>query len=203
MISLKFVSMTILLAGMTDCTTVQSRHPLADEHNTMFEPGLVGDWADANSGAEDLPLTIQSNGGSAYTITAREKDGSKPLESFIFDANTVRLGGQLFLDAQLRAIQVGDDQVPVSDWTVPAHWIARVQLANDTLVFELLDGDHMIDWIANHERALESDTADGTMLLISPTADLQKFIATNASDAWLFSLATEPLRRVVKPAFVP
>jgi hypothetical protein len=154
---------------MTGCT-VRSLNPLYSEKDVVFEPALLGTWAEHDDA--DKNWTIQKSGENGYRLVSSE--GMKTLEGRL-----VKLGGQLFLDV---APKDEDDT-----FTIPAHLFIKIELSGDTMRTAMLNED----WVA---KAAELKTLGlsyirigDKVVLTGPTKELQDFVVRNAGNGNIFS----------------
>jgi hypothetical protein len=154
---------------MTGCT-VRSLNPLYTEKDVVFEPGLLGTWAEDDNA--DNNWTIQKSGQDGYRLVSSE--GIKTLEG-----RMVKLGGHLFLDVTPKD---GDN-----DFAIPAHVFVKIELSGDTMRTAILNPD-----LAEKQPGLAALEVthiriNDKAVLTAPTKELQSFVIRYAGDGKVFS----------------
>ena len=152
---------------MTGCT-VRSLNPLYTEKDVVFEPALLGTWAEHDDA--DKNWTFQKSGDNGYRLLSSE--GMKTLEGRL-----VKLGGQLFLDVTPK-----DED---NNFAIPAHLFIKIEINGDTMRTAMLNAV----WV----KAAELKTLGLSYILIGdkvvltgPTKELQSFVARTAEDESIF-----------------
>jgi hypothetical protein len=164
---------------MTGCT-VRSLYPLYTEKDVVFEPGLLGTWAEHDNTNDNW--VFQKSGENSYRLISSE--GKTTLEGRL-----VKLGGHLFLDVTPKDVD--------SEFSIPAHVFVKIQISGDSMRTALLNPD----WVA---KAGDSKTLGlsficvgdkDKVVLTAPTKELQEFLVKHAGDEGVFG-ELEEYRRI-------
>ncbi|MEK7404375.1 MAG: hypothetical protein AAB225_04645 [Acidobacteriota bacterium] len=151
--------------------SVRSLHPLYEDKDLVFEPGLLGTWAEKDSET----WTFGRSGVNAYELVCTEEGKVTGR----LDARLVRLGKHLFLDLYPKDVD--------ESFTVPAHVFVKVRIEGDVLHVAILDPGWLRDALAQgkvripHVRLKPDD-----VLLTASTAELQGFVREHAEDEKAF-----------------
>lgn len=170
MILLGVVAMALTLCG---CEPVLSLHPLFDDSEGVFEPGLLGNWIDSDG--LKMELRTRKEPG-IYTLILLDDEEKEHL----FYAQLGRLGNALFLDVRPENY----DEL----FQVPAHGFFKVRLEKDALELAFLDDTRVEEMVREnkvklgHEWILHDD-----ILLTAPTKELQSLVVEYAADTEAFS----------------
>ena len=188
-------AMAMLLFLLAACTP--SLYPLYTERDLVFEPGLIGTWADAHEKDARESWTFEKRENKAYVAIGRGPENQAEAE---YEFYLVRLGKYLFFDAVLRENRVGGQEADDSPLVRP-HWFGRISIQGDSMRFALLDEE----WLENavreskvqvqHEELEKHMLADGTILLTASTKELQSFVLKYADDEKAFSWGEELSRK--------
>jgi hypothetical protein len=178
---------------MSLLSCVWSLLPLFEDRYLVSEPGLIGTWKE--DGGEDT-WTFEAGEGKAYQLTQRQaeydlnlgqKTEKRPGDTAVFQVRIGRLGAVLFLD-----FYPADNErsMPHNDWLnahlIPAHTLARVWLAKDSLKLVFLNEDWVSKAIEDSRITLAHVKTEGGYVLTAPTAELQAFILKYADDPKAF-----------------
>jgi hypothetical protein len=174
-------AIALLLAGCV----VPSLHPLFTEEDLVFDPNLVGTWAE--DGDEDT-WTFQEAGDNAYEFTYTEK--GTPAQ---FQAHLARLDKFLFLDTYPQEPDIENDLYKLH--LIPAHNFFKIWIKGDTLRLASLDPDWLKDMIDQKKVNIAHERVDDSIVLTAPTKALQDFVLRYAEDAKAFPDTTDLLRQ--------
>jgi len=106
--------MIVALAGLTGllagCGPVSSLYPLFTDSDLIFDPRLLGDWAE--KGPDHGRLRFEQAGPKLYRVTNIEPDAKGgPATETSYEVHLVRLGDYRFLDvAPLQMTATGDSR---------------------------------------------------------------------------------------------
>ena len=155
----------LLLAGC-----VPSVHPLYTEADLIFEPALVGKWAEKDS-TESWVFT--KAGEKEYKLVIVDKDG-EPGE---FTAHLLRVQGRRFLDlypASSFDIMRGPDYLKVH--FMPVHTCLRVRELGQTLRLAFYDPKWAEEYLKKNPNAVKHEMiGDDGVLLTAQPKELQSF----------------------------
>ena len=164
-----------LAALMAGC--VPSLHPLFTEEDLVYDPALVGTWAEKEG--EDI-WTFRKSGENAYDLIYTEE--GVPAR---FDAHLVRIGEFLFLDTYPGEPDIKNGFYLVH--LVPAHTFLRIWIERDILRYAMLDLDWLKKMIAEKKVDIAHEQVDGGIVLTASTKELQEFFLKYAEDDEAFS----------------
>ncbi len=169
---------------------VRSLHPLFDKKDLVFEPALVGTWAEKDS---KNTWTFQKSGDKAYSLVFYEQEhGSLDKEpkgdSAGFAARLGRLGKFTFLDLfPEERDEYGNTRNTLYNLHIlPAHTIWRVWLEADELRLALLDNGWLKEMIQAKKVEIAHEEIDGAIIVTASTHQLQEFVLQHAEDADAF-----------------
>lgn len=168
--TLKLATGLALLTLLAGCV-VTSVYPFYTAKDVVFDPALVGVWAEAGStNAANEHWQFEKAEGQAYKLTVQEKE--KRTE---FDTHLFKLQGRLFLDLCPR-------ERPEN--SLPLHYLLKVTRLGSTLEFNLLDYGWVKQLVEKNPKAIRhvvvpkklGESGDGDLILTADTAELQRFI---------------------------
>jgi hypothetical protein len=108
------VALTALLAA---CGPASSLNPLFTDKDLIFDPTLVGEWAE--KGPDHSRLRFEQAGPTAYRAISIDQQGSGGnLTETPYEAHLVRLGAYRFLDVSPLQLTTANDSQPLGP--VPA-----------------------------------------------------------------------------------
>jgi hypothetical protein len=159
---------------------VPSLNPLYTEHDLVFDPALVGHWAE-NDNAQDT-WTFEKSGDQDYKAIYQEKGKTGE-----FDVHLVKLGERLFLDFYPQ-----DDGIKEMDRNdfyrfhfLPVHTFARVSLSGSTVDMAFLDPDWLKKLLDREPKAIRHERrGEDGIILTASTKDLQTFLLKHADEAF-------------------
>ena len=180
------LTLAVLLSGCS----VRSLNPLYTERDVVFEPGLLGTWAEHDDA--DSTWTFQRDGENGYRFGCSEgkfrkfcSEGGKPLEGRL-----VKLSGLLFLDVTREQEDDG--------FAIPGHVFVKIELNGDTIRTAQLDTDwaeKAADFKTLGLSHIRIDSEPNTwrsrdfgcsVVLTAPTKELQDFVVRYARDKSVF-----------------
>jgi len=149
-------------AALSGCSSLISLHPFVTDQQAVFDPALVGVWAEG--GKDDLFIIRQD--GKSYKIR------------HVQDNETVNYTAQLYKVGDLRLL----DLVSAAEdpFQIAVHTPLRVWIDGSTLRFATLDSD----WLKQNARkqlAIQ-DAGDRALITAPGEAVLQFLINYGASD---------------------
>jgi hypothetical protein len=166
----------VLLFALCGC--VPSIHPLYTEADLIFDPAIVGDWADKEAKQN---WTFAKAGPKEYTVTLVDGDGKKG----VFSGHLLKLDGTLFMDLYPSELQLKESDFYRSHF-VPTHTFARIQIGDAGLKLAALKPDWMKSSLEANPAALGHEKLEEGVVLTASTKDLQAFVVKNlkTADAW-------------------
>ena len=161
------LGLAVLMAGC-----VPSLHPLFTEKDLVYDPALVGTWAEKES--EDT-WTFLKSGDKAYDLIYSQK--GVPAQ---FEAHQVQLGEFLFLDTYPQEPGIKNDLYMIH--LIPAHTFSRIWIEGNVLRLAMLDIDWLKEMIAEKKVDIAHERVDGGIVLTASTKELQEFFLKYADD---------------------
>jgi hypothetical protein len=168
--SIKVPGGLAVIALLAGCV-VTSVYPFYNAKDVVFDPTLVGTWAETNSAnAANDHWRFEKADGQAYKLTIQDKE--KGTE---FDAHLFKLKGQTFVDFCPR-------ERP--DNAVPVHYLLKVTRIEPALEMTMLDFDWLKQLVEKDPKAIRhiivpkklGEDGDGDLVLTADTAELQAFL---------------------------
>jgi hypothetical protein len=168
-----FVVLGIAMA-LTACAP--SLHPFYTDKDIVFNEDLLGLWIDDPDGGI---CNFTKSGDNFYELLIV---GEKPER---FEARLFEIGGVTFLDLYPKPL--GDETSLYPENFVPAHSLARVTIARDTLTISMMDGHRLKELSDRNQLELKHERVNGDMIaLTAPTRELQAFALKHANDKEVF-----------------
>ena len=191
----KLIILIALIAITTSSCLVKSLHPFYTEKDVIYKPELLGNWQGKDSSTWEISqhkgfagIFKPEQNGNAYDIKFTDKNGTSKFLAHLFTVNN-----QLYLDFYLPDMQ-GQDLAVMH--MIPAHTLARVELANKQITINWYNEEWLIKLFNEnririaHERIpydLDEKNPDNfQVILTAPTAELQKFIDKYGNDPAAF-----------------
>ncbi len=174
---------------LTSC--IPSVHPLYTDQNLIFDPMLVGVWADKEGKAT---WTFTKRGEKAYTLVYVDQTGEKG----DFAVHLLKVGDLRFLD-----LYPADPDLQQNDFfkvhLLRVHTFIRLQHLQDSLQLAFMKPDWIKSYLQEHPDAIKHERVDDGVVLTAQPKELQAFLIHHdkTPDAWdPYSPMT---RRVEKP----
>jgi hypothetical protein len=179
------LALMTLLAGCV----VTSVYPFFTAKDVMFDPALVGTWAEAGStNAANDHWRFDRLNQQAYWLTTVEGNKTNRYETHRF-----RLKQHVFLD--LCTTNRMEDQLAL-------HYLVRIEQTSSMLQFKLLNFEWLAKLLEKNPKALRhilvpnepGNTNNNQLVLTADTPELQKFILKHINDTNTFGDAAELTR---------
>jgi hypothetical protein len=157
---------------------VPSLNTIYTPDKAVFEPALIGHWAEADS---DVKYEFVQGEGESYGLITTNAEGKEGH----FICNLVKLGENTFLDMYPGELDKVYEAYAPWDF-VPTHTFYLVKLQNSELVVSTLNPDWLMQLHGAQPEAIkvaewQFEQGDTMPLLTASTAELQDFIAKNAA----------------------
>jgi hypothetical protein len=149
----------MMLAGC-----VPSLHPFYVDKDVIFDPALLGVWAETES-KETWAFT--KKGDKEYQLINTDKEGKK--SEFI--VHLLKIDGEMFLD--LLAVKPADLQD--NDYLLPLHMLVLVLEIGPTSRVSCLDPDWLRRFLDENPAAIRYEKVNSEILLTASTPELQRF----------------------------
>ncbi len=167
------LGLSFLLAGCTP-----SVHPLYTDQDLIFDPSLVGDWADSDG---KKTWTFTKSGENAYKLLCLDEKGKKGE----FAVHLLKVGDRRFLD-----LYPADPDLQQNDFykchLMPVHTFMRVRQQENILQMAVLKPDWIKNFLQEHPDAIKHEKVDDGVLLTAQPKELQAFLIKHEKtlDAW-------------------
>ncbi len=188
----------VLLAPIASCEApIGVLHSLLHEDEAVAEPAVLGEWSQTGDGTSTFRFEKAEGRGYKLTMVDPQDNGSNG--SAVFDVQLVKLGGYLFMDAQLEQMTVKGESVDADVFWFPVHLFGRIEVVNDKLEMRLLEEGWLKRALEDGRVNLRYEKVGQYGILVTATTDeLQEFARKFAADEEAFSYETTLARR--KPA---
>jgi hypothetical protein len=181
----------ILMAGC-----VPSLHPLYTPKDVVYDPTLVGVWADQNS-PDSGKWEFRPAEPNSYTMIYTDKE--KKAGSFTL--HLLKIDGMLFLD-----VFPNDPHLPQNGYyqlhLLPVHTFMKVDQIEPALKLRLMDVDKFTKRLEKNPALLKHEIlqqgSDKKVVLTASTKELQEFMRKHAGDKDVFGEPSN-LKRVLSP----
>lgn len=170
----------VFLAVLSGCIPV-SLHPFYEKSDLVFEPELMGVWAEKDKDTNYWAFT--KGGNQNYQLEIVE-DGNKV---GLFDAHAFKLGTNLFLDIYPDEKSFKESKLSevYGLHLVPAHSLARITEHGVTLRLAFLDQDWLSKLLKqNPEVIAHTLLPDDRIVLTATTSEMQKFFLKHLDKAF-------------------
>lgn len=168
--TIKIMTGLALMTLLAGCV-VTSVYPFYTAKDVVFDPALVGEWAEPGStNAASEHWRFEKAGAQAYKLTVQEKE-----QRTEFDTHLFKLKGGLFFDLCSRAR---------ADHSLPLHYLLKITRNEPALEMSALDYDWLKNLIAKDAKAIRhmvvpkqlGEDGEGDLVLTADTAELRQFI---------------------------
>jgi len=172
------VGIAVMAAGC-----IPSLHPLYTEKDLVFDPSIVGVWAEKDADASRDSWEFKKAGEKGYELVVKEEGVAAK-----FDAHLVKLGEYRFLDTY-PAEKAGEPEHELySLHTLPAHLFWKMWMREDVLYLALLDPDWIDKKMEQDKLEVKHEEVEGTPVLTAQRKELQKFILKAVEDPKAFNV---------------
>lgn len=163
---------------LTGC--VPSLNPLYTEKDLVFDPALVGVWAEQ----DDSPETwaFEKTGEKEYKLVYTESGKAGE-----FQVHLLKLGNTLYLDFFPESDGLKDSKrndFYLSHF-VPGHMFAKVTQIEPSLRMALVNPEWLKKLLEKNPKAIDHQPiGEDRIVLTASTKDLQKFVVANVNEAF-------------------
>ena len=169
----------VLLAGC-----VPSLHPLYTPKEVVYDPKLIGIWADSNS-SDSGTWEFRAAEPNSYTMIYTDKD--KKVGTF--GVHLVKIDEMLFLD-----LFPTDPNLPQNGFyqlhLLPVHTFMKVDQIEPTLELRFMEADKFTKRLEKHPILLKHEVlqegSEKKFILTASTKELQEFMRKHAGDKDVF-----------------
>src|SRR2546426_5625817 len=145
---------TLALSGC-----VPSLNPLYTEKDLVFDPALIGTWAEENNSDT---WAFEKDTDKSYKLVVTEKGDARE-----YKIHLVKLGPALFLDFYPEDSLCEVKQDFYKAHLVPAHLFAKVSEIGDTLRFALMNPDWLDKLLKQHPDAISHETIENDRVVLT------------------------------------
>jgi hypothetical protein len=179
---MKHLYLPVAAAAMLLAGCVVSVSPIYTPKELVYDPALVGTWAEDEKDQDSW--TFAKADDSGYALIVADGESRSP-----FQAHLVQLGGHRFLDICPDASGLEKSALGGIYKTalIRGHLVLKVTQIRPTLQMQALDGDWVEKLLEKSPQALAHQKADeGDLVLTASTAALQSFLTLhwNTDGAW-------------------
>lgn len=192
---MKKASAGLVLSALMLAGCVPSLNPLYTAEDLVFEPKLVGIWAEKEDSEERW--TFEKSGDTAYRVVYEDEDKKRG----VFEVHLLRLGENLYLDffpddEAMKNLDASD--LYKFHW-LPAHTFARVFRIEPELQMAFMNPDWLDKQLEADEKLIDHVRRGDNLVLTASTKALQEFVMKHA-DAAFGDDEPSKLRRIETPA---
>jgi hypothetical protein len=187
-------SKLIALAGLALClpACVPSLNPFYTDKDLVFDPRLLGTWAEKGIEQEPQTWKFEKAGDSAYTLTITEKPGKEGE----FTAHLFKLKEENFLDLLPKECNYATNQADlIAASMFPGHLLARVSQVEPELRLAFFNFGWLQQQLTNNPSLLAHHREDDRFILTASTRDLQRFVLKHLAEGELFDKPGEMVRQ--------
>lgn len=175
---------TSVALGLAGC--VPSLHPLYTSDTIVFEPALLGSWAETDSEGR---WEFRQGGENSYRLTMTDDDKQGE-----FEVHLVKIGSSRFLDLFPEKLELpGNEYYQMH--LLPVHSFILVSQLQPTLRLALLQPTWLKSFLAKNPEAVKHEIVDGDVLLTAPPEELQQFLLAHVNTEGAFTTPAELMRQ--------
>jgi hypothetical protein len=178
--SLTMAAAGLAVAGLMLVGCVHSLNPLYTEEDLVFEPKLVGVWADGEDSKERW--TFERAGEKSYKVIY-EDDGDRGE----FVVHLLRLGEHLYLDffPDKEKLEKSEGNDLYKFHWLPVHTFARIYQVEPELAMAFMDPDWLAKRVKEDAGAIAHVRRDDEQIILTAsTKALQDFVRKHAGEAF-------------------
>jgi len=164
MTSNRMATIAVGLLLLTGC--VVSLHPVYTEGDIVFEPALVGRWAEG----PDV-FHFEKAGDKSYRATYTDESGA----SGRFTAHLLKLDGDLYLDLFPEEPDLKENDF-YKMHIVAAHTFMRVKQISPRLQMAFMDYDWLDKLLEKTPEAIKHEKQEDRVIITASTKELQAFL---------------------------
>jgi hypothetical protein len=165
---MKKITIPLLIGLLAAGCVPLSLHPLYTEADLVFEPGLLGEWAERDS---EETWTFTNGNENSYNFSYVDEEGKRGE----FVAHLVNVQGNLFLD--IRPKEPEEDAADIYRWhLLGMHSFLHVRQIHPELQMAVLDPDWLKDFLAKNPEEISYEAVDDKIILTARPKALQAFL---------------------------
>jgi len=181
----------LLIFGVLLAGCVPSLHPLYTPKEVVYDPKLIGIWADSNS-SDSGTWEFRAAEPNSYTMIYTDKD--KKVGTF--GVHLVKIDEMLFLD-----LFPTDPNLPQNGFyqlhLLPVHTFMKVDQIEPALKLRFMDVDKFTKRLEKNPALLKHEVlkdGEAKIVLTASTKELQEFMRKHAKDEGVFGEASDMKR---------
>ena len=159
------VVILMLLAGSAGC--IGSVNPIVDDRNAIFEPSLLGTWADS---AKRERAVITQDGPRSYAITYTNDEG----QAVSLIGRLGRSNARYIFDVQPTSAALG----AYDGYVVRLHLPIILDATTGRVGVRVLEPDSITTFLRTHPKVVAHGRTKDGLLLTADSPQLQRFLAT-------------------------
>ena len=183
-VALMAAGIAVLAAGC-----IPSLHPLYTEKDLVFDPGLLGVWAEKDADASKDSWEFAKAEEKGYELAVTEEGVTAK-----FEAHLVRLGEYRFLDTAPTewTAEGGPEHELLSYHLIPGHLFWKAWMKEGVLYLALLDPEWIDEKLDKGELGVAYEEVEDGIVLTARTTELQEFVLRAVKDPKAFTVG-EPV----------
>lgn len=166
---------------------VPSLHPLYTDEDLIFDPALVGVWAEEDS---EETWSFTKGGEKQYGLVYTDRDGKEGG----FVAHLLKVDGRMYLD-----LFPDEPDLKENDFykahLLPAHTFLRVAEIEPVLKMAALDPEWVDELLKKEPDAIKHERIEGRVVLTAQPKELQAFLAKHEKTEDAFGDFSEMARK--------
>ena len=163
----KLISITLLGVLVLSAGCIRSLHPIYTEKDIVFEPSLIGQWAEGDS---KETWTFSREGTNAYLLVYTDDTGEKGA----FSTRLLKIKENLFLDFFPEEPDLKENDF-YQFHLLPVHTFVHVKQIEPTLQMAFPDPRWLKEHLADNPSAIRHEEIENGIILTAATRDLQAF----------------------------
>lgn len=171
----KLVSITLLGMLVLSAGCIRSLHPIYTDKDLVFEPSLIGQWAEDN---DREMWAFSKKGSTEYNLVYTDDKGRQGA----FSVHLLKIKGNLFLDFLPEEPDLKENAFYQAH-LLPVHTFAHVKQIEPTLQMRFPDPEWLKKLVKEKPGAIRHERIEKEIILTAGTKELQAF--------WLRHLETE------------
>jgi hypothetical protein len=181
------IFIVLILFCLSGC--IYSIHPLYTEKDMIFDPALIGEWSEKDSGDT---WTFTSNDKNSYKLIYAE-EGKKEGK---FIVHLVKLKEKLFLDIYPDISELRDN--PLNDLLLPLHVFMYVEQIQPALKMAMIDGKWLSKTLESNPKSISYEKTDKGLIFTSKTSELQTFFIKYAKTKDAFGELSNMTKKTIE-----
>ncbi len=175
----------VLAVALAGC--VPSLHSLFTDADVIFEPQLIGIWANTDNAEETWRFKPNLQQDNKYEVIYTDDDG----KTGIFIGALGKIDSMTFLDLYPGEVEISANAFYKAH-LLPAHTFIKIEQIRPTLKMRAMNPDKFANMLENDPNLIKHEIIDDDRVVITAsTQQLQQFMKQHANDKELFGEPTE------------